>query len=50
LTFVVEVSRQNWALFETNVFSGIKLTKNFIEFVVVETKHIVSSDLNVILT
>ena len=32
------------------VFSGIQFTRYFIEFVVVETKQIVSSNLNVIHT
>jgi len=32
------------------LFSGIQFTRHFIEFVVVETNHIVTSDSNVILT
>ena len=43
--------RQGWVSSKrTCVFSGIQFTRQFIEFVVVETKQIVSSDLNVILT
>ena len=43
-------SRQGWVFSKrTCAFSGIQFTKHFIEFVVVETKQIVSSDSNVIL-
>jgi len=43
--------RQGWVFSRrTCVFSGIQFTRHFIEFVVVETKQIVSSNSNVILT
>jgi len=43
--------RQSWVFSKpTCVFSGIQFTRNLIEFVVVETKEIVSSSSNVILT
>jgi len=43
--------RQGWVFSKrTCVFSGIQFTTHFIEFVVVETKHIVRSESNVILT
>jgi len=42
--------RQGWVLSKrTCVFNGIQFTRYFIEFVVVETKQIVSSNSNVIL-
>jgi len=42
--------KQGWVCSKrTCVFSGIQFTTHFIEFVVVETKQIVSSNSNVIL-
>jgi len=43
--------RWGWVFLErTRILSGIQFTKQFIEFVVVETEQFVSSNINVILT
>ena len=43
--------RRGWIFLErTRVLSGIQFTRHFIEFVVVETKELVCSNINVILT
>jgi len=43
--------RQGWVWFEqTCVFSGIQFTKHFIEFFFVETRKLVSTDRNMLLT
>ena len=47
---VTNKGRVVFFLQRTCVLSGIHFTRHFIEFVVVETKHIVSSKSNVILT
>ena len=45
------VLRQGWVFSKkTCVFSGIQFTRYFIEFVVVETKQIVGSNSNMMLT
>jgi len=43
--------RWGWILLErTRILSGIQFTRHYIEFVVVETKYLVGSNVNVILT
>jgi len=44
--------RQVWLVFQerTQILSGIQFARHFIDFVLVETKQFVGSDVNVILT
>ena len=47
----IDLSRWGWLFLERKwILSGIQFTRHFIEFVVVETKRFVSSNVNVILT
>ena len=47
----IDLSRWGWLFLERKwILSGIQFTRHFIEFVVVETKQLVSSNLNVIVT
>ena len=44
-------TRWSWVFSErTQILSGIQFTRHFIEFIVVETKQFVGSNVNVILT